>query len=179
MPTPDPRASVEAAERDLFEFLEFKPGCGVQVEAERNLFTTIAYVFENVVFEVYLEWKEPSVDLRVCLPIDGRPPRPWRVHEGRRVRVYYYEALRYGDDDLKSESAMVSKRIQDLNPARNKRKRGSMEEGPQRQDQLERMIQESHIYAESLRRTVDKLPPYYDKIFGPHPTAGGLTRRPG
>jgi hypothetical protein len=143
--TPD---DIESAARNTFAFLEHRPGCRLEVERQRWLFTTLAYVFDDVCFEVYLEFKDPDVDIRICQTVDGGPPKAWRVHEGRRVRLSLYEALRSGDDADQRLAADLRARLQRLPLGK-----------------PETMIPAIRVYAPALWQVIDRPQQYYDTLF--------------
>jgi hypothetical protein len=105
-------------------------------------------VFEELSLEVYLEYKDPDVDVRVCRTLDGHPPRAWRMHEGQRIRFPLHEALTRGSDAdraLAGHLLMGLRRFPSGKP--------------------EAMMPAIQLYADVLREAIDRIPSYYDKLF--------------
>jgi hypothetical protein len=157
------RRLIERTAREAFKFLEQRPGCRVKVANVRHLYKMIIYLFSDVVFEVNLDWYDETVNLMICRPIGGRPPEAVRVHEGRRVRLYFYEALTFAGEAGRAASADLVQQLQRIT-AKERSRKAKMEP-------TAAMIARTHAESDALRRTIDWLPEYYDAIFGPQDTS--------
>jgi hypothetical protein len=142
-------SQIEEVAQDAFAFLQLRPGCRREEDGERWLFRCFIYIFEKISFEVYIEYKDPTVKVHVCRTIEGHaPPSGVRVYNGQRVRLTLYEALMHGGDADRATGETLAGRLRSI-PVR----------GP------ERIVPAIHIYADTLREVVDHLAGYLDLLF--------------
>jgi hypothetical protein len=140
---------IENEAHEAFGFLLSMPGCRSEKYSVPWGYTVISYIFERLCLQVYLEYKDPTVDVRVCRTLDGRPPPAvLRVYNEQRVRLTLYEALMEGTEADRALGQSLVTKVRSL-PGR----------GP------ERMVPEIHIYAGLLADAIESLTERVDQLF--------------
>jgi hypothetical protein len=143
--------AVERQARDAFAFLERYPNSRIDVDDQRYLYKTFTYMLDQIAFEVNLDWYERTVDLHIVWTDDGVfPTRPYRVYEGRRVRMYFDEALAFAGDEGRAASVELLAKL-----------RANARE----KDPSVAMPKRIQLWADALRSSIADLPPYYEIMF--------------
>ena len=83
---------VVVTARERLAFLEQRPECRVETE-DAGLLTTIAYVLNDLTFELHLDWRDMVATLMVGRTMGGQRPPGYLVHLGVRVRYHLRDLL--------------------------------------------------------------------------------------
>ena len=88
----DARDRVVSAVRQRFAFLDQRPGCRIEEEHE-SLLTTVAYVLDDLTFEVHIDWRDAYASAMVGRTMGGGRPPVYLIHFGLRVRYHLIDLL--------------------------------------------------------------------------------------
>jgi hypothetical protein len=103
------RSDVTALLRSSLTFLEERPGGRVEVE-ESGLLTVIAYVFDELVIEVSVDWRDLVATYFVARSVNGQRPPGYLVHDGVRMRYRLSELLPRSGDGAAARSSKKRRR---------------------------------------------------------------------
>ncbi|WP_162907670.1 hypothetical protein [Allorhizocola rhizosphaerae] len=90
------KAELVAVVHDEFRFLEAleaQGGCRVEVDGGDPDRTVLAYIVGPLTFEVELDWQELCAFLLIARTVEGGRPPGYYMHEGKRMRVQFHDAL--------------------------------------------------------------------------------------
>lgn len=138
------RDDIVTYSQEAFGFLEGVARRPVEIETE-SLRTVLVYTGGSITIEVELDWQEWAAFLLLCRTVDGRRPPGYYMHEGKRMRVHFTEALADGTD----QDRVIARKLRSV----------ARESGP---DAMREQVQE---FSAALHGVVDQLADYHEKLF--------------
>lgn len=89
-----------------FSFLEEAAGRAVEVD-DGAWRTVLAFVVGSITIEVELDWQARCAFVLICRTVDGGRPPGYYMHDGRRMRVQFAEALDRGNENDRAAARRV------------------------------------------------------------------------